>query len=431
VSGNRKILPPERKEKDEKDGIVAKRAPSRNGVARTTSTTATAQQKPDVHQQSQPTVAAVLEEDNSAANLDALYSLLSSFRTLAIGTYATTRFDTNLALKTFRSLPSAQRETPYVFAQLGRAHYEATNYNEAAEAFARCLKLQPSRVKDMEVYSTVLWHLKKEAALAFLCHSLRDTAPGDPETWVAVGNAFSLSREHDSAISAFRRAVQIDPKFAYAWALMGHEYIANEDFDAALSCFRHAVACNRRGFGGWYGLGKCFERVGKLEDAERHYRIASSINPSNATLLVCVGVVLEKLRNRQAALSHYTKALELAPSSALARFKKARVLMHLRCFDEALVELEVLRGVAGEEANVWFLLGKCYKGLGMRGEGVGAFTRAVGLDVKVSWLLASSVSNEVGHMANCHCRQHLLSKKRWKRWMKMRKTWRAMTIKLH
>ena len=393
VSGNRKILPPERREKDEKGAIVAKRAPSRTGPAKMTSlTTAAAQQKTEP---ARSVAVAVHQEDHSPANLDALYSLLSSMRTLAIGTYATTRFDTNLALKTFRSLPSAQRETPFVLAQLGRAHYEATNYNEAAESFARCLKLQPSRVKDMEVYSTVLWHLKKEAGLAFLCHNLRDTAANDPETWVAVGNAFSLSREHDSAISAFRRAVQIDPKFAYAWTLMGHEYIANEDFDAALSCFRHAVAYDRRGFGGWYGLGKCFERIGKLEDAERHYRIAASINPSNATLLVCVGVVLEKLRNRQAALSHYTKALELAPGSALARFKKARVLMHLRCFDEALVELETLRNIAGEEANVWFLLGKCYKGLGMRAESVNAFTRAVGLDVKVRLRHHSVFRNQV------------------------------------
>ena len=387
VSGNRKILPPERKEKDEKDAFVTKRAPSRTGAAKTTSTVTTTQQKAAVTQQSQHPVVAVQEDDNSAASLDAIYVLLSSLRTLAIGTYATTRFDTNLALKTFRSLPSAQRETPHVLAQLGRAHYEAANYPDAAEAFARCLKLQPSRVKDMEVYSTVLWHQKNDAALAFLCHSLRSTAPSDPETWVAVGNAFSLAREHDSAIAAFRRATQIAPQFAYAWALMGHEYIANEDFDAALSSFRHAVFHDRRGFGGWYGLGKCYERIGKLEEAERHYRIASSINPSNATLLVCVGVVLEKLRNRPAALGLYAQALELAPGSALARFKKARVLMLLRCYEEALVELEVLRGVAGEEANVWFLLGKCYKGLGMRGEGVGAFTRAVGLDVKVGFFL--------------------------------------------
>ena len=165
---------------------------------------------------------------------------------------------------------------------------------------------------------------------------------------------------------------------------MGHEYIANEEFDAALSSFRKAVSVERRGYGGWYGLGKSYERMGKLEEAERHYRIAASINPSNSTLLVCIGVVLERLRNKTAALANYSKALELSPGSALARFKKARVLMHLRYFAEALVELEVLRDAAPDEANVWFLLGKCYKGLGERGEALRALTTALNLDVKVS-----------------------------------------------
>ena len=388
VSGNRKVLPPDRNNhKDEKEGINARRAPSRNAGV----TTAANTEKPILTQQktaAAPTTTTIAiardEHDSPPADLEAVQSLLDSLRTLATGTYATTRFDTALAIKTFRSLPSSQRETPFVLAQLGKAHYEAGAYVESEECFARCLKLQPSRTQGMEVYSTVLWHLKRDAALAFLCHLLRDIDSNAPETWVAVGNAFSLAREHDQAIAAFRRAVLVDEKFAYAWTLMGHEYIANEDFDAALSCFRHAVAGDRRGYGGWYGLGKCFERLGKLEDAESHYRIASSINPASSTLLVCVGVILEKQRNRRGALANYTKALELSPSSALARFKKARVLMHLRHFSEALVELEVLREQAPEEANVWFLLGKCYKGLGERGEALGALTRALNLDVKVS-----------------------------------------------
>ncbi|KAI7667138.1 hypothetical protein KC318_g6079 [Hortaea werneckii] len=165
---------------------------------------------------------------------------------------------------------------------------------------------------------------------------------------------------------------------------MGHEYIANEEFDAALSCFRKSVSIDRRCYGGWYGLGKSYERMGKLEDAERHYRIAASINPSNATLLVCIGVVLERLRNRKAALAQYSKALELAPQSALARFKKARTLMHVRHYREALEELEVLRRQAPDEANVWFLLGKCWKGLGEKGEALRALTAALNLDAKAA-----------------------------------------------
>ncbi|KAI7005660.1 hypothetical protein KC355_g8112, partial [Hortaea werneckii] len=108
------------------------------------------------------------------------------------------------------------------------------------------------------------------------------------------------------------------------------------------------------------------------------------INPSNATLLVCIGVVLERLRNRKAALAQYSKALELAPQSALARFKKARTLMHVRHYREALEELEVLRRQAPDEANVWFLLGKCWKGLGEKGEALRALTAALNLDAKAA-----------------------------------------------
>ena len=469
VSGNRKVLPPDRNShKDEKEAM--KRAPSRNGGNVTATTippvpTATADKAKAMPPQNQITAT---REDTSAADLEALNAHLSTLRLLAQATYATTRFDTPLAAKLLRALPSSQRETPYVLAQLGRAYYESGAYKDSEEAFARLLKLQPSRVKDMEVYSTVLWHLKKDASLAFLCHLLRETDNNAPETWCAVGNAFSLAREHDQAISAFKRAVQvtsspasssIDPSpnggFAYAWTLMGHEYIANEDFDAATSCFRHAVSSDRRGYGGWYGLGKCSERVSKLEDAERYYRIASSINPANSTLLVCIGVVLEKLRNRKGALANYSKALELAPGSALARFKKARVLMHLRYFDEALVELEVLRSVAPEEANVWFLLGKCYKGLGERGESLGCFTRALNLDVKVStsplnmvvsgWqVVMNSMRSACGSppatlrsgygmiFANFYLslRPRRLSRRLWKHWRRMTKS-RATTSNLN
>ena len=408
VSGNRKMLPPDRNADKEKER--EKRAPSRNSEK--SAATAPAVTSATIVQQQKPSnLLPAVSDHSEAEQAQAINSLLDNFRDLALGTYATSRFDTPLAIRTLRSLPSAQRETPWVLAQLGKAYYEAADYGASEDCFARVLKLQPSRIEDMEVYSTVLWHLKKDAALAFLCHILRDVDFNAPQTWAAVGNAFSLSREHDQAIAAFKRATQVDGKFAYAWTLMGHEYIANEEFDAALSSFRKAVAVDRRGYGGWYGLGKSYERMGKLEESERHYRIAASINPSNSTLLVCIGVVLERLRNKKAALANYSRALELSPGSALARFKKARVLMHLRYFSEALVELEVLRDLAPDEANVWFLLGKCYKGLGERGEALRALTTALNLDVKVCGVTLRLVICD-DEMLMCGFRRHLSLRRR-------------------
>jgi len=57
--------------------------------------------------------------------------------------------------------------------------------------------------------------------------------------------------------------------------------------------------------------------------------------------------------------------------------------MSLRLYADALVELEVLKNLAPEEANVFFLLGKCFKGLGRRADSVRTFTTALNLDAKV------------------------------------------------
>jgi anaphase-promoting complex subunit 3 len=326
----------------------------------------------------------VISNDNAAIEREATESLLNDMKGLAIGYHAASRFRTFDAAKAFKALPNNQKDSPWVLSQLAKTYYESGDFRNSEEYFVRLLKAQPSRVEDMEVYSTVLWHLKKESTLSFLCQVLRDQAFDAPQTWVAVGNAFSLAREHDQAISAFRRATQLDDSLAYAWTLMGHEYIANEAYDSAINSFRKSVAVEPLGYAGWYGLGKSYERMQKLEDAERHYRIAMTLNPTNSTLLVCVGVVLERLQNRHAALAHYSKALELTPHSSLARFKKARVLMHLKQYDMALRDLEVLKSQASDEANVWFLLGKCYKGMGNRSGALRALTTALNLDVKVS-----------------------------------------------
>lgn len=257
-----------------------------------------------------------LTEPFSVPDPAALDNLLSTFRHLGTAYSSLSRYAIPSAIESLQSLPTPHRETPWVLAQLGKAHYEAADYAAAESCFARMLKLQPTRIDDTEVYSTVLWHLKKPAALAFLAHTLRDLAPDSPQTWCAVGNAFSLNREHEQAIACFRRAVQVAPSFGYAWTLLGHEYLANEEFEAAVASFRKGVGAERRGYGGWYGLGKCFERMGKWEEAERHYRIAVGINPGNAVLVVCIGVVSQdssRQASRRRSLSVTTGPREAAP----------------------------------------------------------------------------------------------------------------------
>lgn len=324
---------------------------------------------------------------------EGLQSLLDLFSRMANGFFCLSRYDCHNAIQVFNSLPTQHRESPFILACIGKAYYEQASYADAEKFFIRVKQNSACVLEDMEVYSTVLWHMKNEVELAYLAHELMEIDRLSPQAWCAVGNSFSLQREHEQALKCFKRATQLDVGFAYGFTLQGHEYIANEEYDKALDAYRSGVNADPRHYNAWYGLGKVYEKMGKYDIAEQHYRTAVRINPTNAVLVCCVGMVLEKNKHYEAALAQYSKACTLSPSSALSRFRKARVLVQLGQPKMALVELQILKDVAPDEANVFFLLGKLYKMLRMRADAVRCFTAALNLDPKAAQYIKDAMES--------------------------------------
>ena len=112
--------------------------------------------------------------------------------------------------------------------------------------------MDPGRLDDMDLFSTVLFHLGREVDLAFLAHEMVDLDWLSPQTWCVVGNSFASQHEHDQAIACFQRAIQLDPQFAYAYSLQGLEHTENEEYDKARQCFMNALRANRRLYHAWF-----------------------------------------------------------------------------------------------------------------------------------------------------------------------------------
>lgn len=316
--------------------------------------------------------------------LESLQWLLDLFAKLGSGYFTLSHYQCQDAFQIFNSITPSQRDTPWVLAQMGRAIYEQAEYADAERFFKRIKTMAPARLEDMEIYSTILWHLKNDVDLAFLAHEIIEVDRDSPQAWCAVGNSFSLNRDHDQAIKCFKRATQLDPKFAYAYTLQGHEHIFNEEYEKAHAAFRRAVGAENRHYNAWYGLGLVYERQGKYDFAEQHYRIAASINPTNAHLICCIGGMHEKLKNPKAALVHYTRSCELGPKKVENRMKKAKLLMILQEPRGALVELKYLKDMDPDNSEVHFFLGQVYKTLRQKGSAIRHFTTALSLDPKVS-----------------------------------------------
>ncbi|KAI5284192.1 anaphase-promoting complex subunit cdc27 [Ascosphaera aggregata] len=326
-------------------------------------------------------------------DIAAVYYILDLFSKLAGGCFALSRYMCREAIQMFNSLPAAQRDAPWVLAQYGKAYYEQAMYQEAEKYFARVRANAPAMLDDMEIYSTVLWHLKDEVELAYLAHELMDIDRLSPEAWCAIGNSFSLQQEHDQALKCFKRATQLDPHYAYGFTLQGHEYVANEEHDKALDAYRQAIATNSRLYNAWYGLGKVYERLGKLDHALRHFHAACSINPTNSVLVTCIAALHERAGDYEAAELQSIRSVNLAPQSVYARLRKARVLMKLRKLNEALAELMVLKDMAPDEVQVYELMGRLYKMTGDKGNMIKHFTTAMNLDPRAAQYLKETMEN--------------------------------------
>ncbi|EFW15613.1 tetratricopeptide repeat protein [Coccidioides posadasii str. Silveira] len=315
------------------------------------------------------------------------------FSKLATGFNMLSNYRCQEAIQIFSSLPQSQRETPWVLSQLGRAYYEQAQYGEAEKYFIRVRTIAPHSLEDMEVYSTVLWHLKNAVELAYLAHELMEVDRLSPQAWCAIGNSFSLEGDHDQALKCFQRATQVDPRFAYAFTLQGHEYLSNEEHDKAMDAYRHAIGADNRHYNAWYGLGKVYEKMGKFKFAEQHYRTASNINPTNVVLICCIGLVLERMGNQKGALLQYARGCTLSPQAVVPRLRKARTLLKLHEVKHAHAELKILKDIAPDEPNVHYLLGKFYKMMHDKSNAIKHFTTALNLDPKAAQFIKDAMES--------------------------------------
>eukprot|EP01113_Clastostelium_recurvatum_P003400 TRINITY_DN11483_c0_g1_i2.p1 TRINITY_DN11483_c0_g1~~TRINITY_DN11483_c0_g1_i2.p1 ORF type:complete len:882 (+),score=220.78 TRINITY_DN11483_c0_g1_i2:244-2646(+) len=322
--------------------------------------------------------------NNKSAEMEAegRAGLLALLNIFARAYLSFTRFRCAESITLFSMLPPSHLNTGWVQTQIARAYTELGAYNEARMKFETVRKLEPSRVEGMEVYSTVLWHLKRAPELSALATQLLEQDRTAPQSWVAMGNHFSLQREHATAIKMFTKAAQMDPWFAYAHTLIGHEYKATDNVERAFVAFRQALRVDPRHYNAWFGLAEIYFKQEKLNLAEYHYRRAWSINPGSVVIACSLGRVLTVAGKKNEALLLFNQALALDPRNVMSRFEKAKVLYLSGALVQAEAELTTLVARTPKEIEVYVLLGRVCQAIGDHKRAIDAYMVALDLDPK-------------------------------------------------
>ena len=318
---------------------------------------------------------------------------LNMLRPIAEGLRHLTMYRCDEAIQSFQQLSKSQYNTPYVLCAVAKAHAEMVDYSNSLKVFEEARAVAPYRLDSIDVYSTVLWHLKEEVKLAHLAQEVQAIDRLAPQTWCVLGNCFSLQNEHETALKFFQRAIQLDPKCTYAHTLSGHEYFANEDFEKSMNCYRAALRLDPRHYNAWYGLGTVYYRQEKYVMSEYHFRYALGINPKSSVLYCYAGMAKHALNETDEALALLSQAIALDAKNPLARYEMAAVLMSDENYEAALDELHKLKDIAPKEASVFFLMGRIYKKLGIQEEAMINFS--VALDLHPANTDVNSIKNAI------------------------------------
>ena len=283
-----------------------------------------------------------------------------------------------------KKIPPNQFKSCFVYTLIGRCYFELAKYKDAEKYYNLSILLDPSYLTGLEYYSSVLWHLKDQYKCCNLAHHCLEQCQFSPETWVVLGNTFSLQKEHETAIKFFIRATQINPAFAYSYTLAGHEYVENENFSEANNCFKKALAFDERQVNAWWGLGNIQLKEQNYSEAVRLFKRCLSINNHSAILHFYLGTAYLQNKDIKNALNNLLNAQKLDPKNPMIQYQVANIYMSQGKNEEALKILKNLEENMPKEAPIYISIGKIYKNKKEYKKALDYFNKAIDLDPKDS-----------------------------------------------
>ncbi len=206
-------------------------------------------------------------------------------------------------------------------------------------------------------------------------------APDYARLYEDLGNLHGLQRNYDAAISAFRRAVQLDPRLAEAHKKLAQTLIAagrGDEVDDAFEGFLdhdHDAALVAAGAEHW--------RAGRFEEAETSLLSALRKNPENIDAMRFLAMVYydqdKKPLDAEALLR---RAISIAPDFHQALGNLGRILVDNSKLVEAIEVYEHLVGLKPEDDDAWAGYGRALAQAGRVKDAETAFRKSLEIQPK-------------------------------------------------
>lgn len=151
-----------------------------------------------------------------------------------------------------------------------------------------------------------------------------------PDVYNNRGVAYWRLDQYERAIADYDRCLELNPKHVDAYVNRGNSRVFLKDLDAAI----------------------------------RDYVIASTLDPSHPLVYTNLGNAHWEKGDVVNALNLYDVAVKVASKEVLPHFQRARLLMHLKRYDEAIAGFDDVLRLDGRNAAAFYQRGICWRNQG-------------------------------------------------------------------
>lgn len=205
------------------------------------------------------------------------------------------------------------------------------------------------------------------------------SAPADPIQQVELGNMYLQLGSFADSVTAYRKAIELDPTIAEAHFNLGNVLCELNESAAALDAYRQAIAVRPDFFEAYFNLADTLAGNGRLDEAAAMYRKAAEIQPQLSDVHNNLGTVLIELGEFGGAIASLQTAVAAAPESGEAYANLGTALKHAGRMEEAVAALEQAAVLLPGSADAPFNLGMALMQSGRHHEAEVAYRLAMSL----------------------------------------------------
>lgn len=249
-------------------------------------------------------------------------------------------------------------------ALLGVALFEMGDYARAKPRLEAALRANPKDSNVEMMLGDDLLKLGQPEAAATHYDQVTQRDPKNQEALYKLGKVYMQLSEQ-----ALAKLQQIDPNSVLSHEVSGEIMQSMNNYDGAIIEFKKAVEMAPQQPGAHYKLGDAYWSISQWDAASKEFEAELANDPRSCSSYYKLGdIVLAQHGDPQGALDQLDKSIEICPNLMDAREDRARALLRMDRYQQALPDLEATAHATPDDPNVHFLLAQAYRSLGRADE---------------------------------------------------------------